>query len=484
MAFCDKEKQLVNSGYTTVSNKFFINYMPDAPDVRSAVYLMGLALSDSQGSDNSVDTIAQKLNITCDDVMSAYIYWQELGLVNIENGEQPKVTYLTLRDSVSSLKKIPASKYAKFSKEIQTIIEGRMITPNEFNEYFLFLENTTFEPAALLAVAKYCVELKGNSIKYQYILTVAYNEIKQGNTTLATVADNLDNRKKYDDDLKLVFKAMSTNRKIDHADREYYDKWSKEFGFTQDVIVNVAKNCKTGGMMKLDGMLCEYYKRNAMSLKEIETYVEEKNRMFDLAKAVIKSIGVYYQSVDMVIDEYISKWLSKGYDDETLLAIAKYCFKSGIRTLNGMAAVIDKLYKNGITTLAALDDYLQVIAVKDEMICKVLTLCGLARKVTANDRQLYKTWTEIWSMPQSVIEYAAEKAAGTNAPMAYINRILSDYKQHNITTTEQAKEYKSAQAQSAATTAKANVNGKSIEKRQYTDDEISALFTALDEGEN
>ena len=186
MAFCDKEKQLVNSGYTTVSNKFFINYMPDAPDVRSAVYLMGLALSDSQGSDNSVDTIAQKLNITCDDVMSAYIYWQELGLVNIENGEQPKVTYLTLRDSVSSLKKIPASKYAKFSKEIQTIIEGRMITPNEFNEYFLFLENTTFEPAALLAVAKYCVELKGNSIKYQYILTVAYNEIKQGNTTLAS----------------------------------------------------------------------------------------------------------------------------------------------------------------------------------------------------------------------------------------------------------------------------------------------------------
>ena len=484
MAFCDKEKQLVNSGHTTVSNKFFINYMPDAPDVRSAVYLLGLALSDSQGSDNSIETIAQKLSISLDDVMAAYIYWQELGLVDIDNSVPPKVTYLTLKDSVSSLKKISANKYAKFSNEIQKIIEGRMITPNEYNEYYLFLENTTFEPEALLAVAKYCVELKGNNINYQYILTVARNEIKQGNTTLATVADSLDNRKKYDDDLKLVFKAMSTTRKIDHADREYYDKWTRELGFTQDVIVNVAKNCKTGGMARLDGMLCEYYKRNAMSLKEIASYVEEKTRMYDLAKAVNKSIGVYYQSVDMIVDEYIVKWLNKGYDDETLLAIAKYCFKSGTRTLNGLDSIIDKLYKNGITTLAALDEYLRVIAVKDELIHSVLTLGGMSRKVTANDRQLYKTWTETWSMPHDVIEYVAEKAAGTNAPMAYMNRVLSDYKQHNVTTLEQARNYKTAQAQTAATTATANLNGKQIEKRQYTDDEISALFTELDEGDD
>lgn len=203
--------------------------------------------------------------------------------------------------------------------------------------------------------------------------------------------------------------------------------------------------------------------------------------MFDLAKAINKSIGVYYQSVDSIIDEYVSKWLNKGYDDETLLAIAKYCFKSGIRTLNGMASVIDKLYKNGVTTLVSLDEYLQVIAIKDDLIREILNACGIDRKVTSNDRQLYKTWTEKWAMPQNVIAFAAEKSAGTNAPMAYINRVLSDYKQHGIITLEQARDYKTVQAQSAATTVKANVNGKSIEKRQYTDDEISALFTALDE---
>ena len=80
MAFCNKEKQLVSDGYTVIDNKFFLNYLPDAPDKCVAVYLLGLALSNSEGSDNSIETIAQKLGITTDDVMTAYQYWDELDL--------------------------------------------------------------------------------------------------------------------------------------------------------------------------------------------------------------------------------------------------------------------------------------------------------------------------------------------------------------------------------------------------------------------
>ena len=293
-----------------------------------------------------------------------------------------------------------------------------MVTTTEFNEYYLFLENTTFEPEALLAVIKYCVALKGSDIKYPYILTVANNELRKGNTSLAVVAERLNCQQKYDEDLKLVFKALNVTRKFEHFDRENYDKWTRELGFTQDVIVNVAKKCKTGGMSKLDALLCEYYKRGANSLKEIENYEEQKNRLYTLAKEINKTVGVYYQSLDMVVDEYVTNWLRKGFDDETLIAVAKYCFKSGIRTLNGLASVIDKLHKKGVTTLATLDTYLAEIAQKDELVKTVLNKCGLDRKVNSNDRLLYKTWTEKWFMPQDVIEFVAEKAAGTNAPLS------------------------------------------------------------------
>ena len=87
-------------------------------------------------------------------------------------------------------------------------------------------------------------------------------------------------------------------------------------------------------------------------------------------------------------------------------------------------------------------------------------------------------------MPQDLIEYVAELSAGTNSPVSYVNRVLSDFKQNNVFTVEQAKSHKSAFAKTAATTATATIAGKDMERRKYTDEEISALFSALDETED
>lgn len=483
MAFCDKEKQLVSDGYTVIDNKFFLNYLPDAPEKCVAVYLLGLALSNSHGDDNSIDTIAQKLSITPDDVMTAYQYWDELGLVTVSNDLPQHVTYNAIKDSTNALRKIRPNKYKRFSQQLQDLFAGgRQINTSEFDAYYQFLEDTSFEQDALLAVIKYCIELKGKSINYQYILTVARNEMRKGATTLAVVSEHLNCQQKYDEDLKLVFKQLGSNRKFEHSDRELYDKWVRELGFTQDVITNVAKNCKNGGMSKLDGLLSEYYKRGAMSLPEIDAYVAEKTRLYDLAKNINKAIGVYYQSLDAIIDEYLSGWLLKGFEDDTLLEIAKYCFRNGIRTLNGLADVVDKLYKNGITTTESLHAYISAIAEHDELIKSVLTKCGLDRRVTANDRILFKTWTQAWQIRYDVICFAAEKAAGVRNPMAYLNRILSDYKQAGVNSVEQAKAHKTAVSQSTAT--KVLIGGRDMERRPYTDEELNALFTALDETED
>ena len=485
MAFCTKEKQLIVGGYTCIDNKFILNYLTDAPDVRSAVYLLGLALCQSNGDDNSPSTIAQKLGITEQDVMSAYLYWEELGLVHITAENPPSVVYLNVDASTSALKKIKPGKYTKFSQEMQRIIEGRMITVNEYNEYYMFLEESTFEPDALLAVAKYCVELKGNNINYHYILTVARNQLSKGATTLLAVQDNLNSQQKYDEDLKLVFKALGSNRKIDHDDRELYEKWTKEFGYTLDTIVAIGKKCKTGGMAKLNTKLCEYYKKGALSVVEIDNYDQEKTRLYDLARDINKCIGVYYQSLDAIVDEYISKWIRRGFDDQTLVAIAKYCFRSGIRTLAGVASIVDKLYKNGITTLTSLEQYLVQMSAKDENILAILKAAGLDRRVTNNDRALYRTWTEVWGMPQDVILFAAQKAAGTTTPTAYINRVLADYKQKGVVTLEQAQSQATVAQQPSKPTQKAAIIGqREIERREYTDQQLNALFTALDEEED
>ena len=484
MAFCIREKQFVDTGYTAVENKFFINYMPEAPDKCVAVYLLGLTLSQSDGDDNSRETVAAKLNLSEEEVIAAFRYWEELGLVTVLDGNPPQILYHTLRNNAGTLKKIKPSKYARFSANIQSVIEGRMITPHEYDAYYTFLEDTTFQPEALVYVAKYCAELKGKDISYQYILTVARNQLIKGATTLAAVTDNLSSQQKYDDDLKIVFKAIKSNRHIDYRDRVYYEKWSRDYGFALDVICAVAKTCEKGGMDRLDAKLSEYYRKGALSVKEIEDYETEKTRLYDLARATTKAIGVYYQSLDSVVEEYIVPWLRRGYDDETLLAVARYCFRSGIRTLNGVASIIDKLYKNGVVNLASLEEYLDELAMYDDKIQTVLRKCGLARATTSNDRVLYRTWTDQWHMPQELIDYAAELAAGKKSPLSYVNTLLADFKQHGISTAEQAADHRMKFALNTAATAQKAIIGADIQRRHYTDEQIMSLFTALDESED
>ena len=484
MAFCDKEKQFIDSGFTTVDNKFIFNYLPDAADIRASIYLFGLALSGSDGDDNSCETIARKFNITCQDVIGAFQYWEELGLVHIVNSSPKRVIYLALEGATTALKKIKPGKYTKFSRDMQDMLSGRMITVNEYNEYYMFLENTTFEPAALVAVTRYCVELHGNDISYAYILTVARNQLKKGATTLAAVNDNLMSQQKYDSELQLVFKVMQLrSHHVTYSDRENYEKWSKVYGFSGDVILYVAKKCKSGGMIRLDNQLSQYYRNGVFTEKEIDNFEQEKAHLYDLAQAINRAIGVYYQSLDAEIEEYIVKWLRKGYDDETLLAIAKYCFTSGTRTLNGLDAVVDKLYKKGVTNLTSLDAYLVTLSNTDKTIQQILHKCGLVRRTISGDRVLFRTWTEDWNLSLDVICYAAELSVGATNPLTYLNRILSDYKQNSITTVEQARAHKQPSTTRATTTTTAFIGGRDMERRQYTDDEINALFTELTEDE-
>ncbi len=485
MAFCTKEKQLVTAGTTAVSNKFIVSYMPDAQGVASSVYLLGLALADSLGADNSIDTIAQKLGITAEDVMACYEYWEELGLVHIACTNPPEVVYLSLESDLNSQKRIKPSKYSKFSKQIQNVITGRMLTVNEYNAYYMFLEDTTFEPDALVAVAKYCVALKGNDINYNYVLTVARNQWKKGATTLAVVEDNFNSQQKYDDDLSLVFKALKLSRNFDYEDRELYEKWTKHMQFTQDVICKVATRVKTGGMKKLDALLSDYYKHNALSVKEIENYEQTKTDLFQTAKDVTKCLGLYYQSLDMVVEEYVTKWVSHGFNLQMLVAVAKYAFRCAIRTLAGFDSVMEKLYINGITDIVALEQYLAEIAQKDQQIKEILNLCGLQRNVTQSDRNLFAVWTEKWAMPVDVVQHVATKSAGALSPLQYINKVLADYKQKGIFTVESAL----AQTQTTTTTAqpkikRALIGGIDIQRHEYTDEQLGALFTVLDEGDD
>lgn len=474
MSFCNLSQDLKNNNYTTLDNVFITQYLPDAPIRCVEVYIYGLYLAGCNGEGNSIETMIRTLSLTADDILNAYLYWEELGIVMILNKSPLEITYMPLRSQQSVLKKIKPSKYTTFNKHLQQVISQRMITPNEYNEYYLFLESSLFEPEALIEVAKFCVNYKGSDISCNYILTVARNLSANGCNLAKSVEERLSSIPRNNDDILYIFKALNIKRKPEYNDRQLYQKWTCDMLIKEEVIYWVAKQSKKSSMEALDIKLSEYFKMGKLSVKEIEEYQTNKDSLYELAKTITRQLGLYYQSLDAIIEHYIINWVQYGFDNETLSLIAKYCLTSNIRTLEGMNNAINKFYRKGIVTTKGINQYLAQTVAQDGQIREIFEAANLERSINNSDRAFYKQWTENLGINGELIKYAATLSINTGNPLAYMNKIISSWHTSGITTTEQVKKVNTTVTQTAN-------NFNNYDNRDYTKEEISSLFSVLDD---
>lgn len=254
-----------------------------------------------------------------------------------------------------------------------------------------------------------------------------------------------------------------------------YTKWTRSWGFSAESILFAAKTLKNkGSISKLDKLLDEYFRMDIFDLKDIEAYVKNRELMYTAAIAVNKSLGVYYESLDNVVETYISTWMSKGYDEATLILIADYCFKGSIRKLDGMNDIINKFYKLGLVSSDSINDYLANLLKNDNRIKAILDKAEINKYITSSDRNYYKTWSEDWQFSDELISYAAELSAGRARAFTYINKTLSNWKNDNISTLEMAMNHKPKDY--SDTGAK-----QDFIQRTYTKDQLNSLFDDIDD---
>ena len=139
--------------------------------------------------------------------------------------------------------------------------------------------------------------------------------------------------------------------------------------------------------------------------------------------------------LDTVIDTYTNKWISYGFSEDALLFLASYSFKSGKNTLQDMDELVENLRKRGFITLSAVGDYFEQLKTADEFLSKLLLTAGINRKPTPWDRENLNMWKS-WNFSEDMILEAAKLSAGKSSPTAYINGILSNWKNDGVLTTD------------------------------------------------
>ena len=106
MAFCKYSIDMLANNTTAVDNIFINNYLPFADAKNVKVYLYGLyKCQDGDARDNTLESFANELNLTTDEIESAFTYWQDQGLVQILNVIPFEVRYLPISDVISNTKK-------------------------------------------------------------------------------------------------------------------------------------------------------------------------------------------------------------------------------------------------------------------------------------------------------------------------------------------------------------------------------------------
>ncbi len=484
MAFCKFSTEFMAKSYTVIDNLFFTKYLLTTPPKHVSIYLYGLYICE-QNQNIDIKQFAENLGYTENEIMTSFEYWQEQDIVRIVSDSPFQVQYLPLKNSRSEAHKYDKDKYTKFNRQVQALLCGRMLTPNEFEEYYTLMEGFStpdgrkLSPEALLMIIRYCVENKGDNVGYRYIITVARDWLNLGYITPEQIEAHLEATNNATVNVNKILKTLGSTKKSSLEELQQYLKWL-ELGFLDECILFVAKSLKKNGKANfatLDRKLNKYYDLHLFSSKEISDYEENIDKIYNLAREINRTLGLYYEDVTNQIETYLNPWLNLGYTPETLLLIAQNCYEVGKRTLNALDEQIKFLFENGIVSDKSYSQYIQDQLSIKVTIKTILKKLNIERNVTSVDVDFWNRWTNAWAFNPEIIDYAVTLAKNRGANLSYVNTILADWHTQHIYTLEQAKlssdNYKTIKnAPSAAT---------KITTRSYTQEENESLFNEFKE---
>ena len=436
MRFCSYSKEFSLSSYTGVENQFITKYMPMADGDAVKVYLFGLYLCQNVQEEYTLAEAARTLNFTEEKVADLFRFWEDFDLLEIVSMQPFSVRYFPADYAKGKPKRIRTEKYTEFNKAVQSLMPKKMISASEFMKYFAVMEEYSIKPEAMLLIVRYCVDLKGESIPVNYILQVARNFAAEGVTTVEQIENKLSDYLVKSGDISAVLRAMGSSKKAEPDDYKLLKKWTDEFGFELPVITYTASLYKKGGLAKLDEVLQELYSNKKFTESEIKEYLSRKTEIRNLTLTIAKELGVYCQVIDTYTDNFVSKWLAAGYEDSSLVQLAKYCFRRERKSFERMDELIGKLVSLGVVSADSIISYMENEAREQEFAGEVLKAAGISRRVNNWDRECLRNWRS-WNFSDEMILKAAETAVGKASPMPYITSVLSSWKSKGIFAPEQ-----------------------------------------------
>lgn len=429
MSFSAFSKQFTANMYTSVENQFITKYLPFADGDAVKVYLYGLYLCNCKESFDS-ETCAKLLHISYEKLLEAFTFWEECDLVHILSKDPLYVEYLPVNATIGKPKPIRPEKYAEFNRELLKLLQraGKDFKPYEMQRILEFLENSPFEQQAFLLVAEYCAKKDGAKVTSAHMLNKAKKLCEDHKYTYEQVEQEFAAFNIHESELKKLYDLLGIYKKPQENDYNYLTKWA-----TLNVEFSAIELCasflKKGSFSTLDALVCELHDKQITNVQQAKQYLKRREELSDVVYQVARKLGIKIQNPRSYVETYSEKWCQHGFKKEDLLQVASFAFKMhyGFEELD---MILDTLYNDGMVSSENISSYCSAREKQLKLLQSIQSICGIIKK-TLSSLDTIALWKN-WNFTDSMILEAAKRSANASAPLPYMNKLLTEWKNADI----------------------------------------------------
>lgn len=377
-------------GTTEVENLFITDFMMMADGTAIKTYLLGLHyLRNMTGvQDLSNRKLASHMNVSLDDVVRAWQFWEKLGLVKLsEAGEDPNefdITFIPIRQKYLDNNYVTVDK-AKLKKAVATraisperltmferndenrrlrqYVEGliqRELQLKELIGLYEFVEDIGLGYEIIKFSFDYAQQLGKLNRRgsFNYVYKVLEGWKGAGIQTIEEAENHIEMRSakyRFAYELERLIGASGSANAL----TKLIEKWKKEYDYDEIFIRTVAEYLRSTRAklvpITLDDYFKELYGKNIRTIEEFKTYLSAGEYYYGLMKAT----GIWVP-VELMRSE-LKKWHEDyGYGKDMIRHILVEQKKRKTRlTLAGAESVLKEAHQLGIKSIEEYNRHLE-----------------------------------------------------------------------------------------------------------------------------
>ena len=477
------DEQYAYYGVTPVDNRFILEYLPNATGDAVRVYLYGLVQCYNPDQDLTIEKVAAELGMTEDDVLRAYRYWERKGFVRRIKDKPPVFQYVNSQKAFSGDSSMVDFEFEEFTADVQRLFPDRRLHGNEMIKCYELVEQVGLPREVVLYLIEHMIRMHGKNVAMTPIEKRALLLADEKVQTADDARVILDFDRRVLTGCRDIVSRMGKRRNPTEPELKMYRSWLVDWKYTEEDIVAACEEM-TGGdpsFKYLNGILRRVNEqRNGEKLQKVAEIMQQEKDAAAPLKALLKVMNLPSVTINEgTLAVYAD--MRALYPDNIILMAGKECAKRG-SDFEGVMTTLRNWKRNGLENTADITRYMKQVDDENDFLLMLYEVLGVSVKPNAADRRLAKKWQADYGYDMTFITQCAAWAVGKEKPMAYLDKVLSNFYEKGVrdmTSAEKEHEEfrKKMQAQPAAVAPR---GPKTVEQQQYTQREYTHTEDAMD----